>query len=50
MNALTELGVDQFYGPEGVAAIETFDRAMAVAKKLGLPTPGRALDFAAGRA
>ena len=45
VDVLTELGVDQFYGPEGVEAIETLDRAMALAKELGLPTPGRALGF-----
>jgi class 3 adenylate cyclase/tetratricopeptide (TPR) repeat protein len=45
VDALTELGVDQFYGPEGVEAIETLDRAMDIAKELGLPTPGRALGF-----
>ena len=45
VDALTELGVDEFYGPEGVEAMKTLDRAMAIAEELGLPTPGRALGF-----
>ena len=45
VDALTERGVDQFYLLQPLEAVETFDRAMAIAKGLGLPTPGRALGF-----
>jgi class 3 adenylate cyclase/tetratricopeptide (TPR) repeat protein len=45
VQALTELGIDQFYGPEASEAIGTLDRAMGIAEQLGLPTPGRALGF-----
>ena len=45
VQALTELGIDQFYGPDAGEAIGTLDRAMAIAEELGLPTPGRALGF-----
>ena len=45
VEALTELGIDELYGPEGVEAIVTLDRAMAIAEELGQPTPGRALGF-----
>jgi tetratricopeptide (TPR) repeat protein len=45
VDALTDLGVEQLYGAAEVEAIETLDRAMAVARELGLPTPGRALGF-----
>ena len=45
VEALTELGIDELYGPEGVEAIVTLDRAMAIAEELDQPTPGRALGF-----
>ena len=38
-------GIDQFFALEPREAIETFDRAMAIARELGLPTPARALGF-----
>jgi len=45
VQALTELGIDQFYGPDAGEAVGTLDRAMGIAEELGLPTPGRALGF-----
>ncbi|HEX5578472.1 MAG TPA: AAA family ATPase, partial [Candidatus Limnocylindria bacterium] len=45
VDALTERGVEQFYDLEPAQAIATLDRALRMAKDLGLPTPGRALGF-----
>ncbi|HET6744724.1 MAG TPA: adenylate/guanylate cyclase domain-containing protein, partial [Candidatus Limnocylindria bacterium] len=45
VDGLTELGVYEFYELQAAESIETFDRAMAIASDLGLPTPGRAMGF-----
>jgi class 3 adenylate cyclase/tetratricopeptide (TPR) repeat protein len=45
VDGLTERGVYQLYDLQLVEAIETFDRAMSIAKELGVPSPGRAVGF-----
>jgi hypothetical protein len=45
VDALTEHGINVFWASRATEAVPIFNRAMDVAKSLGLPIPGRALGF-----